>query len=75
MVTRGGAAFVNNAVGVQAPLVRARVVPENDWNAHFMFEKTWPGPMYEIGERLLSWMPVQRTLPEDPAEGLPQLRG
>jgi len=70
-----GAASVNNAVGIPTPLVRARAVPENDGNAHITFEKTWLGSMYEIGERLLSWMPVQLTLPEDPAEGLPQLRG
>jgi len=54
VATRVGAASVNNAVGIPTPLVRARAVPENDGNAHITFEKTWPGSMYEIGERLLS---------------------
>jgi len=45
---------------------------EEDGNVHVMVRKTMQGPMYEIGERLRSWMLIQLTLMEDPGtEELP----
>ena len=50
----GDVAFQDDAVA-PTPFLRARVVLENDGNAHITVRKTRPGLMYESGKRVRSW--------------------
>jgi hypothetical protein len=51
----GDVAFRDDAVVAPTPLLRARVVQENDGNAHVTVGKTTARSMDESGERLPSW--------------------